>query len=124
MCYGDSNTWGVIGRYQDSPLPSCKYDPDHHWPTVMAGILGDHFQVEVEGLGGRTTIYSNPSEPWKNGEPYLLPCIMTHRPLDLVIIMLGTNDLQIHKDITAEDLQVGISKLVDIIQSTPRCSQD
>lgn len=124
LCYGDSNTWGVIGRYQDSILPSKKHDPDHHWPTVLANKLGADFQVEVEGLCGRTTIYSKPTEPWKNGETYLLPCLMTHRPLDLVIIMLGTNDLQIKKDITAQELPIGISRLVDIIQNTPNCGRN
>ena len=124
LCYGDSNTWGVVGRYQDSPLPSCKHDPQHHWPTVLAKALGESFDIEVEGLCGRTTIYTKPAEPWKNGEPYLLPCIMTHRPLDLIIIMLGTNDLQIHKSITAEELPIGISRLVDIIQRTPNCGRN
>ena len=117
LCYGDSNTWGCIGKWVESDEPSARYDTDTRWPTVLQKELGENFHVIEEGLGGRTTIYPHPSEPWKNGEPYLLPCLHTHRPLDLVVIMLGTNDLQLKKDITAEELTVGISHLVDIIQA-------
>ena len=117
LCYGDSNTWGCIGKWVESDEPSARYDTDTRWPTVLQQELGEQFHVIEEGLGGRTTIYPHPTEPWKNGEPYLTPCLHTHRPLDLVVIMLGTNDLQLKKDITAEELPNGISRLVDIVQS-------
>lgn len=124
LCYGDSNTWGCIGRWEASILPSERYDTDHRWPDVMQAQLGDDFHVISEGLGGRSTIYPRAGEEWKNGEPYLLPCLHSHRPLDLVIIMLGTNDLQMKKDITEEELPVGISRLIDIIQQTPNCGRN
>lgn len=117
LCYGDSNTWGTIARWVDSDLPSERLDPGHRWPCVLQAELGDDYHVIEEGLSGRTTIYPRADGQWKNGEPYLLPCLRTHRPLDLVIIMLGTNDLQARKDITLEELPVGISRLVDIVQS-------
>lgn len=117
LCYGDSNTWGCIGKWVDSDEPSGRYDTDTRWPMVLQKELGEDFHVIEEGLGGRTSIYRHPTEPWKTGEPYLLPCLYTHRPLDLVVIMLGTNDLQIKKDITAEELHIGISRLVDIVQA-------
>lgn len=123
LCYGDSNTWGCIGRWVESTLPSERYDTDTRWPTVAQKELGDDFHVIEEGLGGRTTIYPHPTEPWKNGEPYLTPCLHTHRPLDLVVVMLGTNDLQLKKDITAEELPIGITRLVDIIQADPKCGR-
>lgn len=117
LCYGDSNTWGCIGRWVECDLPSERYDTDTRWPMVAQKELGEKFHIIEEGLGGRTSIYVHPTEPWKNGEPYLLPCLHTHRPLDLVVVMLGTNDLQIKKDITAEELPIGITRLVDIIQA-------
>ena len=119
LCYGDSNTWGCIGKWVESDEPSKRYGTDIRWPTVAQRELGEEFHIIEEGLGGRT-IYVHPTEPWKNGEPYLTPCLHTHRPLDLVVIMLGTNDLQIKKDITAEELHVGISRLVDIVQQYPK----
>jgi len=117
LCYGDSNTWGCIGKWVESDEPSKRYDTDTRWPMVMQKELGEGFHIIEEGLCGRTSIYPHPTEPWKNGEPYLTPCLYTHRPLDLVVIMLGTNDLQIKKDITAEELPNGISRLVDIVQA-------
>lgn len=120
LCYGDSNTWGCIGKWVESSDPSERYDTDTRWPTVAQKVLGEKFHIIEEGLGGRTTIYPHPTEPWKNGEPYFTPCLHTHRPLDLVVIMLGTNDLQLKKDITAEELPVGISRLVDIVQQNPK----
>lgn len=117
LCYGDSNTWGCIGKWVESDEPSKRYDTDTRWPMVLQKDLGEDFHIIEEGLCGRTTIYPHPTEPWKNGEPYLTPCLHTHRPLDLVVIMLGTNDLQLKKDITAEELHVGISRLVEIVQT-------
>lgn len=117
LCYGDSNTWGCIGKWVDNDEPSARYDTDTRWTMIAQKELGEKFHIIEEGLGGRTSIYPNPGEEWKNGEPYLKPCLHTHRPLDLVVIMLGTNDLQIKKDITAEELPIGITRLVDIIQN-------
>lgn len=123
LCYGDSNTWGCIGRWVESTLPSERYGTDIRWPMVLQKELGEGFHIIEEGLGGRSTIYPHPTEPWKNGEPYLTPCLHTHRPLDLVVIMLGTNDLQLKKDITAEELPAGITRLVDIIQADQKCGR-
>ena len=123
LCYGDSNTWGCIGRWVESTLPSERYDTDTRWPMVAQKELGEKFHIIEEGLGGRTSIYPHPTEPWKNGEPYLTPCLHTHRPLDLVVVMLGTNDLQLKKDITAEELPIGITRLVDIIQADHKCGR-
>lgn len=120
LCYGDSNTWGCIGKWVESDEPSARYDADTRWPTVAQKALGEKFHIIEEGLGGRTTIYPHPTEPWKNGELYFTPCLHTHRPLDLVVIMLGTNDLQLKKDITAEELPVGISRLVDIVHENKK----
>ena len=124
LCYGDSNTWGTIGLWEESTLPTDRFDRNHRWTGVLQTALGDGFEVIEEGLGGRTTIYEKPGEAWKNGEPYLIPCLHTHRPVDLIVIMLGTNDLQIHKTITEEELPVGISRLVDLVQAYPKAGRD
>lgn len=119
LCYGDSNTWGTVGKWIENDAPSERFDKEHRWPGVLQTELGEAFEIIEEGLGGRSTIYERPGLEWKNGERTLLSCLHTHRPLDLVIIMLGTNDLQINQEMTSEDLHVGISRLVDIIQATP-----
>lgn len=120
LCYGDSNTWGTIGRWSVDGKPSECFDAEHRWPEVMQAALGDRFHIIRQGLGGRTTIYDEDGCNWKNGEMYLKPCLFSHRPLNLVIIMLGSNDLLVKQDITAEELPLGISRLVDIVQAYPK----
>lgn len=90
VCYGDSNTWGYIAG------SGLRYDENIRWPARMRKALGDAYEVEEEGLSGRTTVYDDPIEPYKNGYTYLAPCLLTNKPIDLLIIMLGTNDFQSH----------------------------
>lgn len=119
LFYGDSNLWGSIASWQPIAVPSKRYGRDTRWTGVAAELLGEDYYCIEEGLCGRTTIYLNPQEAYKNGEMYLLPCIMTHRPLDLVVLMLGTNDLRLRFAPTPEHLGDGISRLIDIIQACP-----
>ena len=123
LCYGDSNTFGTIGRWVKSDEPSERFDENTRWPCVLQKELGDGFRVVEEGLGGRTTIYPNGDAPWKNGEPYLTPCLLSHRPLDLVILNLGSNDLHVNKTLTEDTLSAGIRRLIDIVQSLPKAGR-
>ena len=124
LCYGDSNTWGCIGKWEENTELSKRYGMDVRWPSVLQKNLGEKYHVIEEGLGGRTSIYEPPTEAWKNGETYLVPCLHSHYPLDLVVFMLGTNDLQIKKDITAEELPKGISRLIDIVRQYSELGRD
>lgn len=119
LFYGDSNLWGSIASWQAITTPSKRYDRDTRWTGVAAKLLGEEYCCIEEGLCGRTTTYLNPAEAYKNGEMYLLPCIMTHRPLDLVVMMLGTNDLRLRYTPTMARLGDGIARLVDIVQACP-----
>ncbi len=80
--------------------------------------MGDGYQVIEEGLNGRTTVWDDPIEGYKNGVTYLIPCLETHRPLDLVIIMLGTNDLKVRFSVSAYDIANSAGVLVDIVQKS------
>ncbi|MDO4741111.1 MAG: GDSL-type esterase/lipase family protein, partial [Eubacteriales bacterium] len=124
LCFGDSNTWGTIGYWENSPLPTSRFDRAHRWTGVLQAELGPDFEIIEEGLGGRSTIYSKPGFEWKSGESYLVPCMHSHRPIDLIVIMLGTNDLQISKTIAEEDLPAGISRLVDLVQAYPNTGRE
>lgn len=117
LCYGDSNTWGTIGKWVEDSRQSERYPSDIRWTGVLQAELGDDYDVLEGGVGGRTTIYTQEGNPWKNGENGMLAALSNARPVDLVIIMLGTNDLQINKSITEEDLPAGISKLADMVLS-------
>ncbi|MBQ9959278.1 MAG: acylhydrolase, partial [Oscillospiraceae bacterium] len=88
LCYGDSNTWGYIGGVGE------RFGRDVRWTGRLQTLLGSDYTVIEEGLNSRTTVWDDPVEMHKNGYTYLMPCLQTHRPLDLVIIMLGTNDLE------------------------------
>lgn len=110
LCYGDSNTWGCI------PLTGDRYPENIRWPGVLRKELGQDYQVIEEGLNGRTTVWEDPlSGGYRNGKEYLIPCLESHRPLDLVIIMLGTNDLKACFSLTAYDIAAGAAVLVDLV---------
>ncbi len=111
LCYGDSNTWGW------NPALKRRYERDERWAGVLRTELGETYTVIEEGLNGRTTVLSDPIEGYhKNGRDYLLPCLETHAPLDLVIIMLGTNDLKKRFSLPASDIARGAGRLVKIVQ--------
>lgn len=113
LCYGDSNTWGY------NPATQERYDRDERWTGVFQETLGNEYHVIEEGLNGRTTVWDDPVEGrHKNGKTYLVPCLETHKPLDLVIIMLGTNDLKKRFSATAFDIAYGAGALVDIVKKS------
>ncbi len=113
LCFGDSNTYGQVPG--EGPLD--RFDSDSRWPCVMQKSLGAHWQVVEEGLSGRTTIFDDPVEgAFKNGKTYLRPCIQSHAPLDLIILMLGTNDLKIRFHNPPSEVAMGIGVLVHDIK--------
>lgn len=108
MCFGDSNTWGC------DPAGGPRFDRGTRWPGVLQRELGEGFYVIEEGLGGRTTVWDDPLEESKNGLVQLLPLLKSHMPLDLLIIMLGTNDLKNRFSVSAMDVSWGVGRLVDL----------
>ena len=110
LCYGDSNTYGF------NPSNGLRYPKEIRWTGRLQKLLGENYLVVEEGCNGRTTVFEDPVEGWKRGIDYLRPCLNTHKPVDIVILMLGTNDLKEVFEATAEDVAQGIETLVDIIQ--------
>ncbi len=91
LCYGDSNTWGQI------PLKNfvkSRYSPEIRWPSLLETLSSQKIRVIEEGNNGRTTGPEDPLRPGRNGLAYLPACLDSAVPLDLTIIMLGTNDLK------------------------------
>lgn len=91
LCYGDSNTWGYISGSDHQ-----RYGENERWTKILAKKLGYNFEIIEEGLNSRTLISNDERQgkEGKNGSQYLIPCLDTHDPIDLVIIMLGTNELK------------------------------
>jgi len=112
LCYGDSNTWGYI------PGTGNRYPRQVRWPGVLQNLLGEKFHVIEEGLNGRTTVMDDPTRIAKNGLPYLRPCLDSHAPIDLVVLMLGTNDTKHRFGLSAFDISEGVAMLVNIIQQS------
>ena len=110
LCYGDSNTWGY------DPATRTRYPPHVRRTGVLADQLGEEFRVVEEGLNGRTTRWDDPIEPHRNGMTYLRPCVESHRPLDLVIVMLGTNDLKRRFDLSASDIAQSAAVVAETAQ--------
>lgn len=117
LCFGDSNTHGQV----PGKGPLDRYGPDVRWPGVLRSELGASWHVIEEGLSGRTTVRDDPIEgAHKNGRTYLRPCLQSHASLDLVILMLGTNDLKVRFNQPPSEVAMGIGCLVhDIKELTP-----
>lgn len=124
LCYGDSNTYGCIGRWSDSEPTGGRYDADHRWPAVMGKTLGEGYHVIEGGFNGRSTIYDDPSAYGRNGETTMVHSLAENAPLDLVCILLGTNDLVRNKTITEDELPTGILRLIGIIRQHPEYGRE
>jgi lysophospholipase L1-like esterase len=115
LCFGDSNTWGSAARPGDDE----RYAPAERWPGVLQQSLGKDWSIIAEGLGGRTTVHPDPIEgAWLDGSAYFLPCLRSHRPLDLVAIMLGTNDLKQRFSVSPTDIANGVGRLLAIAKTS------
>ena len=112
LAFGDSLTYGA------NPIPGGpRHAYEDRWPTALERGLGDAARVIAEGLGGRTTVHDD----WfdtadRNGARILPTLLASHSPLDLVIIMLGTNDLKPFHGRTAQEAANGVRRLVQIVR--------
>lgn len=106
LCFGDSNTYGHI-------TTGGRYDRHTRWPMHLQEVLGDEFEVVEEGFNGRTCVCDDPVEGgFKSGVNYLPPCAMSHNPLDVIIIMLGTNDTKRRFGLTPMTIGQSMMQLV------------
>ena len=118
VAYGDSITYGWI---PNANPPSTRYGPEDRWPGALQKELGNNYQVIEEGLDGRTTDARDPGSPISgaqlDGSAYLPACLASHLPVDLVIIMLGTNDLKPVFNRTPLRIAIGASHLIDLVNT-------
>ena len=112
LCYGDSNTHG----YNSSNMG--RFSEKERWTCLLSNLLGDGYLVREEGLSGRTTSFEDPLFEGLNGYSLIYPCMLTHEPLDLLIVMLGTNDVKERFSATPENIAKGMERLVTKAQNT------
>jgi len=110
LCFGDSNTWG------HDTLTGQRFDEDTRWTGVLQNLLGAEYTVIEEGMRGRTTVWDDPVDNRMSGVSYLWPCLDSHAPVDLVVIMLGSNDLKIQWNIHPKSVALGVGRLVEMTQ--------
>lgn len=112
LLFGDSNTWGFIPGTNAERMPYGTRIPE----TVQAKT-GAGFRIVEEALSGRMTAWEDPLTPGRNGARQLPFLLESHRPIDLVSIMLGTNDLKRYMNLGPVDCALGQNLLVDIIDA-------
>lgn len=114
MAFGDSLTWGT------DPVAGGRHRYEDRWPTVLEAGLGQGCRMIAEGLGGRTTAFDDPTAAFERNGAKALPMLLaSHSPLDLVVIMLGANDLKAFISPTHHGAVAGMTRLVEIIRTFP-----
>ena len=114
LCFGDSNTWGY------SPVDKARHPIDVRWTGVLQASLGAGYRIIEEGLNGRTTFKNEEGEdakPMRSGSQALPMILESQRPLDLVVLMLGTNDLKKRFQLSLDEIAEGVADLVKTIKA-------
>ena len=118
MCFGDSNTWGFMPRLEQPTLDATnRYPFDVRWTGLLQARLGAGYHIIEEGLNGRTTMFDCPMEDHRNGLKDIDMLLVTHTPLDLVIIMLGTNDTKLTLGMTPHVIARGVERLIERVRT-------
>ena len=118
VCFGDSNTHGYCAENNG------RFDETQRWTCLLQKGLGDDYLVLEEGLSGRTTCFTDPIHEGLNGLDYIYPCLMSHEPVDLLIIMLGTNDTKERFGSSAACIALGLKRLIAKAIATTDCWRD
>lgn len=105
LCFGDSNTWGYV------PGTGARFDLDTRWTGVLQAELGADYRVIEDGQNARTSVYEDPWSPWRLGAEALPIALVAQKPLDLLVLMIGTNDL---KFTDAYGAAKGAERLIDL----------
>ncbi|MCK7614407.1 SGNH/GDSL hydrolase family protein [Roseibium sediminicola] len=106
VCFGDSLTWGF------NPADKSRYGHDIRWTRCLQKELGEAYYVVEEGINGRTTVFEDPVRGDKNGLQHLAGVRKTHMPIDVLIIMLGSNDLQDRFSMSADAIGLAMGRIL------------
>jgi len=112
MCFGDSNTFGEKPAYEGERQPW-----GVRWTSILQEELGfENYHVYENGYNGRTTVFTDPYDPLRNGLKGMRYALATHRQLDLIIICLGTNDAKMHFNTNAKGIVEGYDLLIQEVK--------
>ena len=118
LCLGDSNTHGYCADPADCAGGGDRFHENERWTCRLQSALGDEYLVLEEGLSGRTTVFQDPLYEGLDALHYLWPCLTSHEPLSLLIIMLGTNDVKQRLGGNAHAIALGMRRLIQKAQTT------
>ena len=119
VCFGDSNTHGYCADPNDTASHSNRFDENERWTCRLQKLLGDEYLVLEEGLSGRTTVFDDPIHEGLSGLDYAYPMLMSHESVDMLVIMLGTNDTKERFAACAGAIGVGMERLAQKCAVTP-----
>ncbi len=112
LCFGDSNTFGFI------PGSGERYNKNERWSGILQGLLYNKYRITEAGCNNRTAFCINPAGDLFTGTKAIVPYLKNHKDWDLIILALGTNDLQFAYNVSYDEIYNGISSLVKLIQSS------
>lgn len=119
LCIGDSNTHGLCTDPSESADHSSRYNEEERWTCLLQKALGAEYLVIEEGLSGRTCVYDDPDMDSVNLMPVFHALLNTHEPIDLLILMLGTNDAKSKFGTDAKKIALGMQILVEDAKTVP-----
>ena len=118
VCLGDSNTHGYCADPRDCADGGERFNEEERWTQRLQKGLGADYLVLEEGLSGRTTCFDDPIHEGLNALDYITPCLKSHEDVDLLIIMLGTNDTKDRFYASAACIGIGMARLVKKAMAT------
>ena len=118
VCLGDSNTHGYCADPADCADGGVRFNENERWTRRLQALLGDEYLVTEEGLSGRTTCFEDPINEGMSALSYISPCLKSHEFVDLLIIMLGTNDTKERFSASAACIGLGMARLVKKAMAT------
>ena len=117
VCYGDSNTWGHRSyKIKQTDPALLRFPWGVRWTSLLQAKLGGDYRVEEEGLNGRTTMFDDPLSEYRNGLASIDTCMLTKYPVDMVIVMLGTNDTKQFFNMPPYIIARGAGRIIERIQ--------
>ena len=119
LCLGDSNTHGYCADPNDCADHGIRFNEDERWTCRLQKALGDEYLVTEEGLSGRTTVFVDPIHESMDALSVIYALLKSHEVIDLLIIMLGTNDCKTVFNVTASDIARGAMALIRAVRAFP-----
>ncbi len=120
LCFGDSQTWGFDPRHGAETV---RYPFRDRWTRRLAAKLGPGYHIVEEGLNGRTTVFDDPAMGDRSGLAALPFILASHMPVDLLIIMLGSNDVKTRFNLSGYEIARCLGRLLDYAKKS-ECGPD